>query len=96
MLFFGWTISQYQSMWLPKLNEHRQSGATLDKRCERFVTGVNNNAIQRKLLRETDFTLDKAVSLSISGANDVTQGQVHETDFTLDKAVSLTISGASP
>ena len=44
---------------------------------------MNNNAIQRKLLLETDFTLDKAVTLAISinqtdeGAKALEPGQVH-------------------
>ena len=51
--------------------------------CERFVTDVNNNAIQRKLLLETDLTLDKAVTIAISisqtneGAKALESGQVH-------------------
>ena len=44
------SISEYAAA-LRKLSEHCQFGATLiDRLCERFVTGVNNNAIQRKLL----------------------------------------------
>ena len=54
------SISEYVAA-LRKLSEHCQLGATLnDRLCQRFVTSVNNNAIQRKLLLETDLTLDKA------------------------------------
>ena len=69
---------------LRKLSEHCQFGVTLnDRLSERFVTGVNNNAIQRKLLLETDLTLDKAVTIAISisqtneGAKALESGQVH-------------------
>ena len=69
---------------LRKFSEHCQFRTTLNERlCERFVTGVNNNAIQRKLLLETDLTLDKAVTIAISisqtneGAKALESGQVH-------------------
>ena len=77
------SISEYVAA-LRKLSEHCQFGATLNNRlCERFVTGVSNNAIQRKLLLETDLTLDKAVTIAISisqtneGAKSLESGQVH-------------------
>ena len=64
------SISEYVAA-LRKLSEHCQFGATLNERlCERFVTGVNNNAIQQKLLLETDLTLDKAVTIAISMLDD--------------------------
>ena len=67
-LMLGKTMNEYQSMWLHcKVQEHCQFGATLKETlCERFVTGVNKNAIQQKLLLETGLTLDKVVSQSES------------------------------
>ena len=60
------SISEFVAA-LRKLSEHCQFGATLNERlCETFVTDVNNNAIQRKLILETDLTLVKAVTIAIS------------------------------
>ena len=48
---------------LQRLSEHCQFGETRQEMLrDRLVCGVRNTSIQRKLLAETDFTLDKALS----------------------------------
>ncbi|GFS26154.1 transposon Tf2-11 polyprotein [Elysia marginata] len=50
---------------LRHLSEHCEFGSTLnDRLCEKFVTGVNHVEIQRKLILETNLTLDKAIQIA--------------------------------
>ncbi|GFS18344.1 polyprotein [Elysia marginata] len=52
---------------LRHLSEHCEFGSTLNERlCEKFVTGVNHVEIQRKLILETNLTLDKAIQIATS------------------------------
>ena len=52
---------------LRHLSEHCEFGETLnDRLCEKFVTGLNNSDIQRKLILERDLTIDKAIHLAAS------------------------------
>ncbi|KAK3795685.1 hypothetical protein RRG08_041690 [Elysia crispata] len=52
---------------LRHLSEHCEFGETLnDRLCEKFVTGLNNSDIQRKLILERDLTIDKALHLAAS------------------------------
>ena len=52
---------------LRNLSEHCESGATLEDRlCERFVRGINDECIQRRLLSETDLKLTKAVDIAVA------------------------------
>ena len=62
----GETMSQYVAA-LRNLSEYCEFGETLnDRLCEKFVTGLNNQEIQRKLLLEKNLTLQKAVQLATS------------------------------
>ena len=57
------SISEYVAA-LRHLSEFCEFGDTLsDRLCEKFVTGVNSPDMQRKLLLETDLTLEKAIQL---------------------------------
>ncbi|GFS16096.1 polyprotein [Elysia marginata] len=52
---------------LKKLAEFCQFGNNLNERLlDRFVMGVNNEAVQKKLLQEDKLTIDKALSISQS------------------------------
>ncbi|KAK3798401.1 hypothetical protein RRG08_041701 [Elysia crispata] len=52
---------------LRHLSEHCEFTETLnDRLCEKFVTGLNNSDIQRKLILERDLTIDKAIHLAAS------------------------------
>ncbi|GFS27282.1 transposon Tf2-8 polyprotein [Elysia marginata] len=52
---------------LRHLSEHCEFGSTLNERlCEKVVTGVNHVDIQRKLILETNLTLDKAIQIATS------------------------------
>ena len=52
---------------LRHLSEHCEFGGTLnDRLCEKFVTGLNNSDIQRKLILQRDLTIDKAIHLTAS------------------------------
>ena len=52
---------------LRHLSEHCEFGETLnDRLCEKFVTGLNDSDIQRKLILERDLTIDKAIHLAAS------------------------------
>ena len=62
----GETIANYVAA-SRHLSEYCEFGDTLnDRLCEKFVTGVNNQDIQRKLLLERNLTLDKAIQLATS------------------------------
>ena len=68
---------------LRNIAEFCQFGDTLnDRLCEKFVTGVNHEQIQRKLLMEKELTLDKAIDIALTfqltteGAHQLT----HNTD----------------
>ncbi|GFS08536.1 polyprotein [Elysia marginata] len=62
----GESIADYIAA-LRDLSEYCEFGDTLnDRLCEKFVTGVNNIDIQRKLLQERNLTLDKALQLATS------------------------------
>ena len=62
----GETIANYVAA-VRHLSEYCEFGDTLnDRLCEKFVTGVNNQDIQRKLLLERSLTLDKAIQLATS------------------------------
>lgn len=50
---------------LRKLSEHCSFGATLnDSLRDRFVCGLKNESIQKKLLSEKELTYDKAVEIA--------------------------------
>ncbi|GFS02824.1 polyprotein [Elysia marginata] len=52
---------------LKKLSEHCQFGSTLqDRLLDRFVMGVNDEVIQRKLLLEDNLDLEKAIKIAQS------------------------------
>ena len=62
----GESVKQYIAV-LRNLSEHCEFGATLEDRlCERFVRGINDERIQRRLLSETDLKLSKAVDIAVA------------------------------
>ena len=80
------SISEYVAA-LRHLSEFCEFGDTLsDRLCEKFVTGVNSPDVQRKLLLETDLTLEKAIQLATSfqqssdAARSLTPSAIHAVD----------------
>ncbi|XP_039629428.1 uncharacterized protein LOC120541637 [Polypterus senegalus] len=62
----GESVSQYVAV-LKKLSEHCEFGAYLEEALrDRFVCGLNNEAIQKRLLTEVALTYKKAVEIAIS------------------------------
>ena len=58
------TIPEFVSA-LRDLSKHCQFGASLEERlCERIVRGLNNQKVQRTLLRESSLELKKAISIA--------------------------------
>jgi len=52
---------------LRHLSEHCEFGNNLNERlCEKFVTGINDERVQRRLLVEPELNLEKAIQLSSS------------------------------
>ncbi|GFS07631.1 polyprotein [Elysia marginata] len=93
----GESIADYIAA-LRHLSESCKFGDTLnDRLCEKFVTGVNNIDIQRKLLQERNLTLDKALQLatSIQQSSDAANVPVdingQTVQFRLDTGAALTV-----
>ena len=62
----GESVKQYIVV-LRNLSEHCDFGETLEDRlCERFVRGINDERIQRRLLSETDLKLNRAVEIAVA------------------------------
>ena len=58
------TISEFVAA-LRRLSEYCDFGTTLDERLtERFVTGIGNIEVQRKLILESDLNLEKAIQIA--------------------------------
>ncbi len=62
----GESISQFVAV-LKRLSEHCEFGQSLsDTICDRFVCGLRSEAIQKRLLTESNLTLQKAIKISTS------------------------------
>ena len=75
------SIQQYVAA-IREISEHCQFGDTLEERlCEKVVRGINDEHIQRQLLREKDLNLQKAVeiahatSITAKGAKEMSNGE---------------------
>ena len=81
----GESVKQYIAV-LRNLSEHCEFGATLEDRlCERFVRGINDERIQRRLLSETDLTLSKAVDIAVA----ITQSAEGARDLDTTKSINV-------
>ena len=62
----GESIQQYIAI-LRNLSQFCEFGNTLEERlCERFVRGINNERIQRRLLSETNLNLHNAIEIAVA------------------------------
>jgi hypothetical protein len=79
----GESVQQFVAA-IREISEHCNFGDTLEERlCERIVRGINDEHIQRQLLREKDLNLQKAIDIAQStaitaqGAKEIINSESH-------------------